>query len=149
MELNVDNIKSLMDRVAQNKLTRLEIESEGVRLVIEGPKTELVVPPAPGVPMPIPAAVAPGAETAEPAAASSQGHVVKSPIVGTFYHSAAPEKPPFVSVGSKVKKGDTLFIIESMKLMNEVPSEVDGTVTEILLDNAQPVEFGQPIMVIE
>ena len=75
--------------------------------------------------------------------------MVKSPIVGTFYHSPAPGKPPYVSVGSKVKKGDTLFIIESMKLMNEVPSDVDGIVTQILVDNAQPVEYGQPILVIE
>ncbi|MBC8570240.1 acetyl-CoA carboxylase biotin carboxyl carrier protein [Zongyangia hominis] len=153
MELNVENIISLMDRVAEDQLTRLEIESEGVKLVIEGAKTEMVLPPMPAVPMPIPAA-APAQAGQAPAAAPVQekevrGQVVKSPIVGTFYHSAAPEKPPFVSVGTRVKKGDTLFIIESMKLMNEVPSEFDGVVADILIDNAQPVEFGQPVMVID
>lgn len=161
MQLNVEHIQSLMDRVAENKLTRLEIETDGIKLVIEGPKTEMAPPPPPSVlPMPIPEMVmpaipavpgtpsAPAAEAA-PAPEQLQGQVVKSPIVGTFYHSAAPEKPPFVSVGSKVKKGDTLCIIESMKLMNEVPSEFEGTVKEILIDNGQPVEFGQPIMIIE
>ncbi len=147
MELNVENVKSLMDQVAQNKLTRLEIETAGIKLVIEGPKTEVIQAPvaqvavAPAAPAEVPAQA--------PAAPEIKGHVVKSPIVGTFYHSPAPEKPPYVSVGSKVKKGDTLFIIESMKLMNEVPSDVDGTVTQILVDNAQPVEYGQPILVIE
>ena len=74
---------------------------------------------------------------------------IKSPMVGIFYAAPSPEAEPFVKVGSKVKKGDTLFIIESMKLMNEVPSDVDGIVTQILVDNAQPVEYGQPILVIE
>lgn len=148
MELNVDNIKSLMDRVAKNKLTRLEIESEGLKVVIEGPKTEVIQAPAVQVAA-APAAAAPSSAAPAPEKEEIKGHVVKSPIVGTFYHSPAPEKPPYVSVGSKVKKGDTLFIIESMKLMNEVPSDVDGTVTQILVDNAQPVEYGQPILVIE
>ena len=148
MELNVDNIKSLMDRVAKNKLTRLEIESEGMKVVIEGPKTEVVQAPAAQAAA-APAAAAPSSAAPAPEKEEIKGHEVKSPIVGTFYHSPAPEKPPYVSVGSKVKKGDTLFIIESMKLMNEVPSDVDGTVTQILVDNAQPVEYGQPILVIE
>ena len=148
MELNVDNIKSLMDRVAKNKLTRLEIESEGMKVVIEGPKTEVIQVPAAQVAA-APAAAAPSSAAPAPEKEEIKGHVVNSPIVGTFYHSPAPEKPPYVSVGSKVKKGDTLFIIESMKLMNEVPSDVDGTVTQILVDNAQPVEYGQPILVIE
>ena len=77
------------------------------------------------------------------------GNVMTSPIVGTFYSSPSPEKPPFVTVGKQVHKGDVLFIIESMKLMNEVTSEYDGTVTEIMVDNADTVEFGQPIMRIE
>ena len=85
-----------------------------------------------------------------PAAAEiKSGNVVTSPIVGTFYSSPSPEKPPFVTVGKQVHKGDVLFIIESMKLMNEVTSEYDGTVTEIMVDNADTVEFGQPIMRIE
>ena len=75
--------------------------------------------------------------------------MVKSPIVGTFYRSSSPDKDPFVQVGDSVRKGDTLFIIESMKLMNEVASDFDGKVAEILVENGQPVEFGQPVMRIE
>ena len=74
---------------------------------------------------------------------------MKSPIVGTFYASPSPDKAPFVEVGQKVKKGDVLFIIESMKLMNEIQSEYDGEVVEILCENGQAVEFGQPIMLIK
>ena len=87
---------------------------------------------------------------AAPAAVQQvSGNVVKSPIVGTFYAAASPEKPPFVTVGQQVKKGDVLMIIESMKLMNEVQSEFDGTVAEILVKNGEAVEFDQPIMVIK
>ena len=95
---------------------------------------------------------APAAEAAAPAekpAPEETGKVVKSPIVGTFYAAAAPEKPPFVTVGQTVAKGDVLFIIESMKLMNEVQSEFDGTVKKILVENGQGVEYGQPILVLE
>jgi len=74
---------------------------------------------------------------------------MKSPIVGTFYSAAAPDKPPFASVGSKVKKGDVLFVIESMKLMNEIQSDFDGEVVKIMVENAQGVEYNQPIMIIE
>jgi acetyl-CoA carboxylase biotin carboxyl carrier protein len=80
---------------------------------------------------------------------ATTGNVVKSPIVGTFYASSAPNKPPYVKVGDTVKKGDTIMIIESMKLMNEVTSEFDGTVKEILVQDGSPVEFDQPIMIIE
>ena len=86
---------------------------------------------------------------APPKAEVKSGNVVTSPIVGTFYASPSPEKPPFVTVGKQVHKGDVLFIIESMKLMNEVTSEFDGTVAEIMAENADTVEFGQPIMRIE
>ena len=77
------------------------------------------------------------------------GNVVKAPLVGTFYAASAPDKPPFVTVGKRVKKGDVLMIIESMKLMNEVQSEFDGTVEKILVSDGQPVEFDQPIMIIK
>ncbi len=86
---------------------------------------------------------------APPKAEVKSGNVVTSPIVGTFYASPSPEKPPFVTVGKQVHKGDVLFIIESMKLMNEVTSEFDGVVAEIMAENADTVEFGQPIMRIE
>ena len=77
------------------------------------------------------------------------GNIVSSPIVGTFYAAPSPEKPPYVTVGKQVHKGDVLFIIESMKLMNEVTSEYDGVVAEILVDDGEAIEFGEPIMRIE
>ncbi|MEG2596997.1 MAG: biotin/lipoyl-containing protein, partial [Oscillospiraceae bacterium] len=83
------------------------------------------------------------------AAEEASGHVVKSPLVGTFYAGAALDKPPFTAVGKRVSKGDTLFIIESMKLMNEVQSEFDGVVSKIMIESGQGVEFGQPILIIE
>jgi acetyl-CoA carboxylase biotin carboxyl carrier protein len=81
-------------------------------------------------------------------AAEPTGHVVKSPMVGTFYRASAPGAPAFVEVGSTVKDGDTLCIIEAMKLLNEIDADVSGTVTQILVENGQPVEFGQPLFVI-
>ena len=96
-----------------------------------------------------PAAAAQADEDSAPEASLPAGNVMKSPIVGTFYSAPSPDKPPFVEVGKKVKKGDVLFIIESMKLMNEIQSEFDGEVAEILCENGQAVEFGQPIMVIK
>ena len=96
-------------------------------------------------------ASASGAEASVQTGSASviSGNVVKAPIVGTFYAASAPDKPPFVTVGQQVKKGDVLMIIESMKLMNEVQSDFDGTVAEILVKNGEPVEFDQPIMIIK
>ena len=87
--------------------------------------------------------------TAQSTAADSNNKTVNSPMVGTFYASASPESKPFVTVGQSVKKGDTLCILEAMKMMNQVQAESDGTIVEILVDNAEPVEFDQPLFVIE
>jgi acetyl-CoA carboxylase biotin carboxyl carrier protein len=94
-------------------------------------------------------AAAVGAAPTVEAQAAFKGNVVKSPIVGTFYAAASPDKPPFAEVGKKVKKGDVIMIIESMKLMNEIQSEFDGTVKQILVKNGEAVEYDQPLMVIE
>lgn len=102
--------------------------------------------PAMGAAAPVPAAANAPAQAPKPPVS---GKVVKSPIVGTFYASPAPDKPPYVTVGKEVHKGDVLFIIESMKLMNEVTSEFDGKIAEIYLNDAETVEFDQPIMRIE
>lgn len=107
-----------------------------------------MMPPAGGAPMAMAVASAPGAEAAAQAAVPA-GNVMKAPIVGTFYAAPAPGKAPFVSVGSTVSKGDVLFIIESMKVMNEVTSEFDGRVAEILVKDGDAVEFDQPILRIE
>ncbi len=95
-----------------------------------------------------PAASAPPAAAPAPAA-EKPGHVITSPFVGTFYRASSPEQPPFVEVGASVRKGQTLCIIEAMKLMNEIESEVEGKVAEVLVENGQPVEFGQPLFRIE
>lgn len=110
-----------------------------------------MMPPmaAPAAPMAMAVASAPGAEATAQTAPVASGNVMKAPIVGTFYAAPAPGKTPFVSVGSTVSKGDVLFIIESMKVMNEVTSEFDGRVAEILVKDGDAVEFDQPILRIE
>ena len=154
LELSFEQILTLMNTVAEKELGEFLLEQGDTRLKIEGrklPKTTQNVLPQ----IPIPVAMegltesAPAEKRKPPEAetpAPSKGKVVKSPIVGTFYSAAAPDKPPYVQVGSQVKAGDVLFIVESMKLMNEVQSEFGGTVEEILVQNGQPVEYGQPIM---
>jgi acetyl-CoA carboxylase biotin carboxyl carrier protein len=106
------------------------------------------MPVAQPAPAPAPAAP-PAAPVAEAAPAAAPGHVVKSPMVGTFYRSANPNSPPFVEIGSQVKEGDTLCIIEAMKLMNEIEADKSGTIKAALVENGQPVEYGQPLYVIE
>ena len=107
--------------------------------------------PPMGVPMAAPAA-APAIDASAPAPAEEKkplsGKIIKSPIVGTFYASPSPDQPPFVQVGDTVKKGDVVMIIESMKLMNEVQSDMDGTVQEILVKNGEAVEYDQPLMIL-
>ena len=145
LEISVQDIKELMEAFSRSGMGSLELQQGEFSLKLEGKRGEQGVVAA-GAPV---AAPVPAAPAAEPEAPAYRGRVVTSHIVGNFYAAPAPEKPPYVSVGSKVKMGDVLFIIESMKLMNEVTSEHDGTVTEILVENAQGVEYGQPILSIE
>ena len=107
--------------------------------------------PAPVAPTPAPSVTseAPPAEVPKPAASSANDHTLKAPIVGTFYTAPSPDADPFVSVGDRVKEGDVLCIIEAMKLMNEIESEVSGTIKEILIKNSEPVEYDQPLFIIE
>jgi len=136
--------------VAESGISELEItEGDGkVRIVKNqaGPAfAQAPLPAAAAVPAATPAAApAPAAPAQEPS-----GHTVKSPMVGTFYRSAQPGAEPFVSVGSQVKEGDTLCIIEAMKLMNEIEADKSGTIKAVLVDNGSPVAFGQPLFVIE
>lgn len=149
MKIGIEDIKQLVDIVTESGIGELLVEEDGTKIKISA-KAE-----PKGVSLSVPAispAVQPQAAAApEQAAASPElsGQVVKSPIVGTFYEAAAPDKPPYVTVGKRVKKGDVLFIIESMKLMNEIQSEFDGEVAEILVSNGDTVEYGQPIMLIK
>ena len=157
--LTFAEIKELAELVSDKKLGKIEIKLQDSSIVIEDKKCPPVVPgmvpaAAPAVPVQIPAS-APAAAEAQPAPADTakaeavSGNAVKAPIVGTFYASPSPDKAPFVKVGDQVKKGDVLFIIESMKLMNEIQSEFDGTVAEILAENASAVEYDQPVMIIK
>lgn len=151
-QFELETIEKLAKLVSANELSEITIEDGDRKITVKGKKC----PPPQAMAMPFmapaqqtaPAAYAPAAETA-PAAAEISGNVVKSPIVGTFYAAPSPEKPPFVQVGDSVKKGDVIMIIESMKLMNEIKSEFDGKVKEILVLNGQAVEYDQPLMIIE
>lgn len=153
--MDLRKLKTLIDLVAESQIAELEV-TEGdaqVRIVKNTPMPAQPVfmqPPA----MPQPAQAAPQAAPSgdEPAksdeTAEQQGHVVKSPMVGTFYAASAPGNPPFVEVGTSVKQGDTLCIIEAMKLLNEIEAETSGTIKQILVENGHPVEYAQPLFII-
>lgn len=148
--IDIQTVEALAKIVKDNELGEITIVDGGKTITVKGKKC--APPPAMmgGMPMAMPSITTPTNNDAAPAASKTiDGNLVKAPIVGTFYAASAPDKPPFVSVGQSVKKGDVLMIIESMKLMNEVQSEFDGIVTEIMVENAQAVEFDQPIMVIK
>ena len=150
MKITVAEMKELMDKMAQTGLKKFSVQEEGFRLTLCAGKAavseSVVLKDAVVSAESQPAEFEPG--TVGDRQEVSSGNVMEAPIVGTFYGAPAPDKAPFVAVGSKVKKGDVLFIIESMKLMNEIQSEFDGEVAEILLKDGSPVEFGQPVMII-
>lgn len=153
--MDLRKLKTLIDLVSESNVSELEItEAEGkVRIVKSGGGVVQQYVPAPvQAPAAAPAATAAAAPVAElpaPAAAAPTGHVVKSPMVGTFYRSSSPGAKPFVEVGSQVKEGETVCIIEAMKILNEIEADKSGTVTRILGENGQAVEYGQPLFVIE
>ncbi|CAN7552727.1 acetyl-CoA carboxylase biotin carboxyl carrier protein [Acidovorax sp. LjRoot129] len=150
--MDLRKLKTLIDLVSESNVSELEItEAEGkVRIVKSG---GAVVQQYVAAPMQAPAAAAPAAapvaELPAPAAAAPTGHIVKSPMVGTFYRSSSPGAKAFVEVGSQVKEGETICIIEAMKILNEIEADKSGTVTRILGENGQAVEYGQPLFVIE
>jgi acetyl-CoA carboxylase biotin carboxyl carrier protein len=154
--MDLRKLKTLIDLVSESNVSELEItEAEGkVRIVKGGGAVvqQFVAAPMQAAPVAAaPAAAAPAAApVAElPAPAAVSGHQVKSPMVGTFYRSSSPGAKAFVDVGAQVKEGDTLCIIEAMKILNEIEADKSGTVTRILADNGQAVEYGQPLFVIE
>jgi acetyl-CoA carboxylase biotin carboxyl carrier protein len=154
--MDLRKLKTLIDLVAESDIAELEVtEGESkVRIVKSSaaPQGQLMMMQPPAMthmaPSPAPAAAAAASAPVAAAPAELQGHIVKSPMVGTFYRSSAPGSAPFVEIGSSVKEGDTLCIIEAMKLLNEIDTEVSGVVKQILVENGQPVEFGQPLFVI-
>ncbi len=159
--MDLRKLKTLIDLVSDSEIGELEVtEGESkVRIVKAAPVQEMPmmfqapqtaqqyvqIPSAPAAQLPV--GDAPVAQAAE-APLEEQGHVVKSPMVGTFYAAPAPGKPAYVTVGASVQVGDTLCIVEAMKLMNEIEAEASGVIKKILVENAQPVEYGQPLFVI-
>lgn len=152
--MDLRKLKTLIDLVAESDIAELEVtEGESkVRIVKSSaaPQNQVVMMQPQSGPQTLTAAAMPQAGSAPVAAvpAEPEGHIVKSPMVGTFYRSSAPGSPAFVEVGSSIKEGETLCIIEAMKLLNEIDSDVSGVVTKILVENGQPVEYGQPLFVI-
>ena|SRR5689334_10280216 len=151
--MDLRKLKKLIDLVQESGIAELEItEGEEKVKIVKGGAVMVAAAPmmaAPALPIaarPV-AAPAAGAAPAEPAAAQ-EGHVVKAPMVGTFYRSPSPDAKPFVEVGQAVKEGDTICIIEAMKLMNEIEADASGTVKAILVENGQPVEYGQPLFIL-
>ncbi len=148
--MDLRKLKTLIELVEGSGIAELEISEgeERVRITRTVAAAQQIYAPAPP-PAAAPAAPPPAAPAAEPAKpAAPEGHVVKSPMVGTFYRSASPGSKPFVDVGQNVNSGDTLCIIEAMKLLNEIDADQTGVIKAILVENGQPVEFGQPLFVI-
>ncbi|VVE44625.1 acetyl-CoA carboxylase biotin carboxyl carrier protein [Pandoraea anhela] len=152
--MDLRKLKTLIDLVAESGISELEVtEGEGKVRIVKAPPQVIAAPVQMAMPaaMPQVAAQAPAATAAAaaPAApAAPQGHIVTSPMVGTFYRAPSPGADPFAQVGDSVKEGQTLCIIEAMKLLNEIESDKAGVIKEILVENGQAVEYGQPLFVI-
>jgi acetyl-CoA carboxylase biotin carboxyl carrier protein len=150
--MDLRKLKKLIDLVEESGISELELTEgeEKVRISRALMPSNAPVMQYMAAPQTAPVAQsAPVPTAAAPVVAEIEGHTVKSPMVGTFYRSSSPDAKPFVDVGSKVAVGDTLCIIEAMKLLNEIESDVAGVVKKILLENGQPVEYGEPLFIIE
>ena len=150
--MDLRKLKKLIDLVQESGIAELEITEgeEKVKIVKGGAVTVMPGPAlaaAPPVERPAPAA-APAAPSVPEPQAVPEGHVVKAPMVGTFYRTPSPDAKPFVEVGQAVKEGETVCIIEAMKLMNEIEADAGGVVKAILVENGQPVEYGQPLLIL-
>jgi acetyl-CoA carboxylase biotin carboxyl carrier protein len=144
--LALEEIESLAKILRDNDLGEIDIEYKDTKISIKSKREQKI---SQQVYEPITIQTNPVNEVANTPVSTPGGKTVKAPIVGTFYAAPAPDKPPFVEVGKKVKKGDVIMIIESMKIMNEVTSDFDGTVKEILVKSGEPVEFDQTVMIFE
>lgn len=155
--MDIKDIKRIIELMKENELNEFELAEEGFRITIRrrmGGDSQVVVA-QPSAPMIIPAAAAPAAAAAAqapapaPAPAPSNLIEIKSPMVGTFYRASSPEAEPFSSLGKEVDEESVVCIVEAMKVMNEIKAEVKGTIRKILVENATPVEFGQPLFLVE
>lgn len=146
MKLNMETVEKLLEKLNEHGASRIKIKNDEFEITVENRQ-----PAAAGVVYTEPSnsAEATSVKSMEKAPQEVKGSVVKSPLIGTFYTSPSPQSPPFVTVGQKVSKGEVLFIVESMKLMNEIKSDYDGVVKEVLVQNGDSVDYNQPIMRIE
>ena len=150
--MDIRKVKKLIELLEESGISEIEIKEgeESVRISRNGPSMtmpQMQYAPAMAPPMEAPATAAPVA--AESAAPEVSGHVVTSPMVGTFYEAPSPGSAPFVEVGKSVKEGDTLCIIEAMKMLNQIEADKSGVIKQMVVENGQPVEFGQPLFIIE
>jgi acetyl-CoA carboxylase biotin carboxyl carrier protein len=149
--MDLRKLKKLIDLVQESGIAELEItEGEEKVKIVKGGAVSVMTAAAPAA-APAPAAAMEAKPAATPPAeptAGQEGHVVKAPMVGTFYRSPSPDAKPFVEVGQSVKEGDTICIIEAMKLMNEIEADASGVVKAVLVENGQPVEYGQPLFIL-
>jgi acetyl-CoA carboxylase biotin carboxyl carrier protein len=150
VEIDAALVRQLADILNDTSLTEIEVERGELRIrvareITAAPVVQYAAAPAAAAP----AAAAPAAVVAPAAPAAKAGETVKSPMVGTAYLQASPEAPPFVKAGDKVKKGQTLVIVEAMKTMNPIQAPRDGVVAEVLVGDAQPVEYGEPLVLLE
>lgn len=161
--MNINEIQDLIKFVAKSGVTEVEIERKDFKIVIRAKSNakeqtiiQTTVPAVQSVPQPLQVAAAPVAQPAAeapkaqaPAGDESKYITVKSPMIGTFYRSPGPDKPAFVAVGDTIKAGDKICIIEAMKLFNEIEAEVSGKIVKVLVDDAKPVEYDQPLFLVE
>lgn len=162
--MNLNEIQDLIKFVAKSGVSEVEIEKDDFKIVIKAAKPAAagtVIQAAPVVAAPVVQPVAPVVQqqvvsatpetpkTNTPAADDSKYVTIKSPMIGTFYRSSGPDKPSFVNVGDTIKKGDKICIIEAMKLFNEIEAEVSGKIVKVLVDDAKPVEYDQPLFLVE
>jgi acetyl-CoA carboxylase biotin carboxyl carrier protein len=150
--MDLRKLKTLIDLVAESGIAELEVtEGDGKVRIVKSPQQIAAQPMVIAAPIGAAAAAVPSAPAAPPAPAAPvepEGNIVKAPMVGTFYRSPAPGKPSYVELGQAVKAAEAVCIIEAMKLLNEVEAGFDGTIRQILVENGQPVEYGQPLFVI-
>ena len=157
--MKLNEIQDLIKFVAKQKVTEVEIEHKDFKIIIKSelPKTETTViqtpmAVAPAAPVTAPVAPAPAATNTEAAPTEENDSnliTIKSPMIGTFYRSSSPEADSFVNIGDTIKKGDVICIVEAMKLFNEIEAEVSGKIVKVLVDDASPIEFDQPLFLIE
>jgi len=151
--VNLKDLKKLIDMMRKAELSEVHIEQEGLKINLKKDEKQMVpmTAPLPAAPAPAPALPSsmPASAPAAPAPAVEDGQVVHSPMVGTLYRSPSPDSAPFVKEGARIEVGQTLCIIEAMKLMNEIKAETAGTLIRFMCENAQPVEYGQPLYVIK